>query len=302
VQDSSWFGEEPIWVTAERQGVRTAVFYWTGSEAAVGGVRPSHYRVFDARVADSTKVDQVAAWLRLPAAERPRLVMAYFPRVDEAGHLSGPDAPETRAALRAADRAVARLLDSLRAMPPSLGVDLVVVSDHGMVPVSRERVVELARLAPLGRLLVANERTVVSLWARDGGAAGRALLDSTYDALRRAVAHARVYRVGELPAAWHAAGNRRLGDLVVAADEGYVLGTDTVPASVRRGEHGYDPALPSMQGIFLARGPHFRRGVRIPALEHVALYPLLAHLLGVRPAAPLDGDLAPVRSALLAAP
>ena len=54
--------------------------------------------------------------------------------------------------------------------------------------------------------------------------------------------------------------------------------------------HGYDPGVPSVRAIFLARGPSFRRGAVVPAFENVHLYPLLAELLGVRPA-PSDGRL-----------
>ena len=45
--------------------------------------------------------------------------------------------------------------------------------------------------------------------------------------------------------------------------------------------HGYDPDLPSMRALFLARGPSFRRGAVVPGFENVHLYPLLAALLGV---------------------
>ncbi|MGQ0649216.1 MAG: alkaline phosphatase family protein [Gemmatimonadaceae bacterium] len=297
--DSSWFGGEPIWVTAENQGVRSAVFFWTGSEAAVRGVRPSQFRIFDPNVADTTKVDQIAAWLRLPAADRPHLIMAYFPEIDAAGHLIGPDAPETRAAVRSADRTVVRLADSLRAMPRSLDIDLIVVSDPGMAPVSRDRVVELAPLVPMSRVLLTNERTTVSIWSRGDDSRDALLIDSVYRVLHQRLSHARVFRLNELPEQWHAAGNRKLGDLLVVADEGYVLGTDTVPPNVRRGEHGYDPSLASMQGIFLARGPSFRRGIEVPTFEQVALYPVLAHLLRLRPAPSLDGSLSPLRAALV---
>ena len=54
--------------------------------------------------------------------------------------------------------------------------------------------------------------------------------------------------------------------------------------------HGYDPDLPSMRALFLARGPSFRGGAVVPGFENVHLYPLLAALLGVEPA-PVDGRL-----------
>lgn len=43
VTDERWYGGEPIWVTAERQGLRSATYFWVGSEAAIGGLRPSYW-------------------------------------------------------------------------------------------------------------------------------------------------------------------------------------------------------------------------------------------------------------------
>ena len=50
VVDPVWYRGEPIWVTAERQGMITATFYFVGSSAPVGGVRPTYWRRFDASV------------------------------------------------------------------------------------------------------------------------------------------------------------------------------------------------------------------------------------------------------------
>src|SRR5436309_10229892 len=135
VGDGSWFGGEPIWVTAERHGVRSATFFWPGSKAAVEGLRPTYYKVFDPKVTDSRKVDQIAAWLREPNERRPRLVMAYFGEVDNAGHYHGPQSVEVRDAIHAADRTLGRILDSIDARANDLTIELVVVSDHGMASV-----------------------------------------------------------------------------------------------------------------------------------------------------------------------
>jgi hypothetical protein len=63
------------------------------------------------------------------------------------------------------------------------------------------------------------------------------------------------------------------------------------------GNHGYDPAEPTMAAIFLAHGPAFRSGVVLPAFDNVDVYPLLARLMGLRPLAN-DGRLAPLEAAL----
>ena len=53
--------------------------------------------------------------------------------------------------------------------------------------------------------------------------------------------------------------------------------------------HGYDPALMSMRGIFVAAGPAFRQGATVPAFENIHIYDVLAQVLGVTPA-PNDGN------------
>src|SRR4051812_31007632 len=75
--DGSFFKGEPIWVTAERAGIHTAAYFWTGSEAEIAGRRPSSWFPFDATLPDSIKIRQIAQWLRLPANERPHLIMVY---------------------------------------------------------------------------------------------------------------------------------------------------------------------------------------------------------------------------------
>lgn len=47
------------------------------------------------------------------------------------------------------------------------------------------------------------------------------------------------------------------------------------------GAHGYDNTSPNMQGVFVANGPRFRNGVRIPLLQNIDLYHLFAKLLHI---------------------
>src|SRR5262245_26877837 len=102
--EGKWFGGEPIWVTAERAGVRTAAYFWTGSEAEMRGVRRWKWRMLDENVPDSTKFGQIRTWLRKPAATRPHLVMMYSGVVDRPSHRYGPDSRQAFDAVRTADR------------------------------------------------------------------------------------------------------------------------------------------------------------------------------------------------------
>ena len=131
VTDGSWYRGVPLWSLAEKQGMRAACFFWPGSEAEIAGARPSYYLKYDDKVPDEERVDQVVDWLKLPAEKRPHFITLYFGEVDHAGHEYGPDAPETRAAVRHVDAEIGTLRAQLGKL--HLPVDLVVVSDHGMV-------------------------------------------------------------------------------------------------------------------------------------------------------------------------
>jgi predicted AlkP superfamily pyrophosphatase or phosphodiesterase len=273
--DGSWFGGEPIWVSAERAGLRTAAYFWMGSEAEIDGMRPTYWKPFDATVPDDAKLNEIMAWLRLPEAQRPRLVMMYSPVVDVPGHRYGPDAPQTYAGVRAADAFLGRLRDSLAIAAPSC--DIIVVSDHGLIAVPREHDIDMDSLLPARGALVDDEHATFSVWQDPTGP--RLDLDSIAAVWRRTIPHMRLFRPGGFPVNWLTAQNRRFGDLFLLADPGYEF-VGTKPAAIYTlGEHGYDPATPEMTGIFLAAGPDFRSGVRLDARENRSLHDLLATLL-----------------------
>jgi alkaline phosphatase D len=294
VRDGSWYGGEPIWVTAERQGVRAASYYWPGSEAAIRGVRPSYYKTYDGKVPDSTRVDGAIQWLRLPAEQRPHLVLLYFSDVDDAGHAHGPASVQVDSAVATVDRALGRLLDSLNVLPIRGRVNVVLVSDHGMAPLDPQGAIYVDDLISLDGIR-SSLGEVASLWF--GGDSAR--IEASYAALARGLQHARVYRRSELPARWHVDGNPRIGDLIIVPDQGYSVrqrSAGTRPLS--GGAHGYAPERPDMQGIFLAAGPQVKPAGMIPALENVHVYPFLAAMLRLQPAPSIDGSLSVLRPVL----
>ena len=73
VGDSRWWGGEPIWVTVQRQGGRAATLFWPGSEAAIGGIRPHFWSLYDGKMTNEARVDQGAGVAR-SAARRAAVV------------------------------------------------------------------------------------------------------------------------------------------------------------------------------------------------------------------------------------
>jgi predicted AlkP superfamily pyrophosphatase or phosphodiesterase len=288
VRDGSWYGGVPLWSLAEKQGMRSACFFWPGSEAEIAGERPSYYLHYDNTFPDEKRIDQVIAWLKLPAAQRPHFITLYYYEPDHTGHDAGPDRTQTGDAVHHVDALMGTLMADLKAV--HLPVDLIVVSDHGMATVQGDWI-DLDRYADLSKFT-----TVGSLlYAPDEQAAERA-----YRQLRGASDKFVVYRRRDVPAYLHFDSNARIGDPVVIPTGPYLIRAHAPdkPVAPPKGEHGYDPSkMKSMRAIFYAAGPDIRAGYRLPAFANVDVYPLIARILGLR-IGHIDGTLAPLRPIL----
>lgn len=292
VRDARWFGGEPIWVTAQRQGLRTATYFWPGSEAPIGGMHPTWYYPFDVTTTRASRVQRVLEWLALPDSAAPRFIAVYFSDVDTDSHNHGPDSPETDAAIAAVDSAVGAIVDGIAQQGASDQVDVIVVADHGMTPVNSERLIVLDDYIAMDSVEMGDWSPVATIIPKPGR------LEYVMRALRGAHPHLQVYRKGELPERLHYNTGARVTPVVAIADEGWsIVRRSTIgqyAAGRTYGAHGYDNALPSMSALFVAAGPDFRQGVTVPPFANVHVYSLLAELLRVQPAV-TDGSLDSVR-------
>ncbi len=277
--DGSWFGGIPLWVLAEKQGMRSACFFWPGSEAEIAGIRPSSYVKFDDHFPDGKRIDQVIAWLRLPAEQRPHFITLYYSNVDHAGHQYGPESPETAAAVAHVDQLVGDLWTQLTRL--QLPIDLLVVSDHGMEReqgpwINLDQYTDLTNFTTVGSLLYANSE---------------AAAEKAYQGLKIKSDAFTVYRRARVPAELRYNGNLREGDPVVVANGPYAIrahGRDDRPPDT--GMHGYDPrAMKAMRALFIAVGPDIVRGATLQPFENVNVYPLIARILGLE-APQVDGS------------
>ena len=285
--DGTWYQGTPLWVLAEQQGMRSACFFWPGSEADIDSVRPSYYLHFDDTVDDKKRIEQIAAWLNLPPDQRPHFVTLYYSNVDHAGHRFGPDAPETRDAVHHVDELIGQLRDTLKAS--GLPVDLIVTADHGMIkldpkPVVLDAFVNLDHFKTAGPLLYADSE---------------ADAEKAYEEFR---AHPdprfTVYRRLDVPKGLHYNTSAREGDPVAIPNGPYSLYPHAPSRPPNIGSHGFDPhIMPEMKAIFFAEGPDIKAGVKLPSFDNIDVYPFIARLLGLE-TPPIDGELAPLEPAL----
>lgn len=294
VADGSWYGGEPIWVTAEKQGLLSASYFWVGSEAAIDGVRASEVVPFRRGVPHAARVDTAIEWLSRPEESRPHVILLYFSAVDGAGHRYGPD-PDSplQQAVSSVDRALGRLLDGIDALPHGTRVHVIIVSDHGMARVDRDRTLYLSDALDLRDVRVASTGPTAHLFVK-GDASRRREVRA---ALVEAFPQTEVYLRAELPAAYHAENNPRFGDVIVVAPEGTVVLLGSRMQSMR-GSHGYPPSMDSMLGVFAARGRRLLPGTKLPVVSAVDVYSLLCEILELEPAAN-DGSLEPFRPVLV---
>jgi predicted AlkP superfamily pyrophosphatase or phosphodiesterase len=294
VGNGRWWQAEPIWVSAEKAGLPTAIWAWPGSAAEIDGVRPTRWKPYDESVPATRRADDVARWLLEPVATRPRFAALYMEMVDGAGHAYGPDSPQTREAVREADATVGRLIDALARKRMLDRVNVIVVSDHGMASVLPGHVIAVEDMVSV------EDAVIISIGQSVGIAPRAGRVEAAEKRLLGRHDHYECWRKGELPAHWHYGRNPRVPPIVCQMDEGW----DAIPAaSVAkrppgiRGSHGYDPMLASMRAAFIARGPAFRKGAVIASFDNVDVYPLMARLLDI-PARENDGDIAPLLPAL----
>lgn len=289
----AWWGGEPIWHTATRQGVKSATMFWPGSDVAIGGKYPTYWRPFEDTLPPTERTNQVLDWLRLPEGERPGLITLYYSDVDSAGHDAGPDSPAVREAVARVDHELGRLVNGVEALGLASRVHWIVVSDHGMAALSADRVIVLDDLVDPATVRVVD----AGPWLTVNPVGVSA--DTIYEALHGGHPHLRVFRSTELPPQYGLAGHPRVPAIVALADEGwYVVSRDRLAGrdsdEAWGGAHGFDPAYQSMRGLLVAAGPRVKEGLVVPAVENVHVYELMCALLGITPA-PNDGDPSVVR-------
>jgi predicted AlkP superfamily pyrophosphatase or phosphodiesterase len=296
VANGRWYKGEPIWVTAESQGLPTAPVFWPGSEAEIGGYKPTYWEPYDGNVPDSERVDKVLRLLDLPATERPVFLTLYFDVIDHAAHRFGPGpSDELKKAVEHVDSMMGRLLAGLEVRGIDDKVDVIVVSDHGMSQNSRDRVILVDQLIDIEAANPVDWDPVLGLWPTEGRT------EEIFTQLKGAHPNLDVYRRENVPPELHYSDNPRIPPIIAIADDGWAITSTQRFESCRRcftgGSHGFDPRLESMGAFFVAAGPSLRRGVQLPELENVHLYYLMCAILGLEPAAN-DGEFAAVEGLL----
>ncbi|KAI9597075.1 alkaline-phosphatase-like protein [Syncephalis fuscata] len=269
-QDSKWWGGEPIWVTAVKQGLRSAVHMWPGSSSVIAGGRPTYLDLFDSKVTLPQKADRILEWLDMPKDKRPQLINTYVANVDTQGHNYGPNSKEVNVALAEVDAMMDRLFAGLKEKSLDI-VNVVVVSDHGMTEVSEKRAISLDKIIDMNKIS-GNHGYPLALLTPHSDSDIIPLYQTLLEASKKMEFN--VYLRNNVPKEYHF--SNKFGWV-------FVTGTNT---DIGKGTHGYNNAEVEMRASFLARGPEINasKGVKVAGFPNVQLYNLIARLLNITPA------------------
>ena len=285
-QDPYFWGGEPIWNTAARQGIRTGVVYWPGSDVKIGGRYPDYYHDYEQKplLTYAERIAEVVKYLRMPENKRPRLVLAYFDEPDHTGHGHGPFAPETRRCVEHMDGIMEEFYNALQTLPHRDSVNLILLSDHGMATIDAQHLVNPFDYIDEDWVEHINYDIPTHIWPKKG--CERKILVG----LQR-MPHVTLWKQNEVPAYLHYGTNKNIAPILINPQTGWTIGKKAMRI---KGTHGFDPTCVDMQVIFRAIGPDFKSSYhKEQVFSNINIYALLCKLLGITPAKN-DGSLQPV--------
>lgn len=188
-------------------------------------------------------------------------------------------------------------MEKLEQLDNDRSVNLMIVSDHGMIEVSPSKKVILDNYIDVNKIEVISYSPALMFNVKEG-----AVKSDIYSSLKAGEQNYRIYSKEDIPERFHLKNNIRTPDFLMIAEEGYTINSDEYFKS--RGEeypsggaHGFDNANIKMDALFIAYGPAFKNKCTMGRIENIHLYEVMAKILNVHPA-PNDGDFNTVKEML----
>jgi predicted AlkP superfamily pyrophosphatase or phosphodiesterase len=217
-KDTKWWDEgEPIWVTVQKHGLRSGVFFWPGSESVIRGLRPNIYKTYNRSIEFKLRVDTVVQWLS-NSSFNIDLAMLYFNEPDHTGHVHGPGSQTTKDKVKEMDDILGYLVQKFDEADLWKTVNVLLTSDHGMAEVNyATRHIDLSNYIDMNSIAQMPDVGPVANILPEANMVDEIVKNLT------GVDHLRVYKKENIPDHWHYKNNRRILPVLAVADEGWVI-------------------------------------------------------------------------------
>jgi len=291
VRSDKWYQGETIWATANREGVKTASFFWPGSETHASHKHPTYFKRYDGSIPHDERIQGIIDWLSLPEEDRPHFLLLYFSDTDDSGHRFGPDSEETNQAIQLLDTKLGLLFDKLKKLDIYEEINTILVSDHGMTNISPEKTIIVSRFFDKNTPEFFGSGPLIQFFAKT-----EKEKQHIYNQLQKKENKFKVYTKENIPTCFNYGKQAFIGDVVAIAGLGYSFVKNEkqlkqASENYSKGDHGYDNHALDMHGIFYAAGPAFKQGYQTGTFMNVDIYPLVCNILNLTPNNKIDGRL-----------
>ncbi len=280
------WGGEPIWYTAENQGLTANIFMWVGSEYPIKDHRATVWTKYAKEPDYYERADWVIDAMSGPVDEIPELVMWYFEEPDAVLHSNAPESEQVRDKVEYIDNALGYFFDNIKKSPVYDQINFIFVADHGMTEVSHKRYLNLYPMLDQSKII----RSV------RGNPFGLEIEEEYIDEAIEIIEESglmRAYRREDLPKRLNYGTHpTRISNVLILPNLGWQVdyAPEDRPNPQYKGSHGFDNSYRDMHVVFYASGPMFKKSYRHEELfGNENIYLILCHILGIKPA-PNDGD------------
>lgn len=283
VTNPYWYNCEAFWETAEKNGIKTASYFWPYSEVRIPFKRPSITKKYEHYFPYEKRVDSVLAWLNLPLQQRPKFITLYFDATDTYGHKYGTESSKVDSVIQVLDNLIGRLLNGLSYSNLIDSTNIIIVSDHGMYNIKGH--INLAEKLKKFKYQKVISGTIFSIETKKQ--------KEVFQALKESEKNYKVYLKKDIPEYLNIKKAKFLGNILVIPEPGYII-TDNPNNEYEvklKASHGWDNNFIDMHGIFVAAGPSFKTNYKTGTINNIDIYPLLCKIYNIKYNHKIDGDL-----------
>lgn len=286
--DDTWVKSPTLWSIAERNNIKTAIYFWPESEINTKEYKPTYSFPYKHNTPNSDRFDQIVDWLKLPVAQRPELVLGYFSTIDSAGHDHGIHSKQLKESIQTFDQLLGDFIKRLENEVPDK-VNIIIVSDHGMVDISEDTISYFYLFDGIETFQVVNGQTQLYVYLKENADDNNVLKAIKNNIKQQDSNRINVYNFNEYPKEWNFhTRSPEMPDIILEAIPPYTFAT---PKDKDAGTHGFDRRLSStLNAIFIADGPSFKNNLTIEPFENIHIFPMFLQMYEIEINYKVDGE------------